>query len=330
MNSNDIKKISAAGAVLTLAACAVCLFIKPVCAALCLISGAAVTAVCAFIADKRRREIDELNNYLTLVCAGNFELDIASNSEGEISILKNNLYKVMILLRSQNEELSRDRVYLADSLADISHQLKTPLTSATVMVDLLKEETDGQRRQEFISIAEGQLEKMKWLITNLLKLSRLDAGTADFKYENVSAKRTVEESVRPFLIAAQLGGIAITDSSEDFIYRGDIGWTCEALKNIIKNCTEHTGRNGSIVISSVKTNIYNSITVTDDGCGISKEDLPHIFERFYHGKNASPDSVGIGLALAKTIMQKEKGDILVKSEEGRGTCFELRFYKSVI
>lgn len=330
MINDDVKKITAAGLIVTVVLSAVCIFIKPVCAVICLLLGAVLTLVFVRCSLKRYREINELNNYLSLVCSGNFDLDIDSNSEGELSILKDNLYKVIILLRSQNEILNKDKIYLADSLADISHQLKTPLTSMMVMTDLLKEEKKEDKRKEFIAIIENQLDKMKWLITNLLKLSKLDAGTAEFRHENVSAKKVVTESLKPFLVLMDLKGVRLIDQTADFTFKGDESWTCEAVQNVIKNCTEHTGRDGCIEITSISTSIYNSLIIKDDGCGISKEDLPHIFERFYHGKNSSKDSMGIGLALAKTVMEKEKGTILIRSKENTGTEFELRFYKSVI
>ncbi len=176
------------GSALTLMLSAVCLFFSTVCAAVCLILGISVTGLFLYYTKKRFDKLNELNNYLSDVCSGNFDLRVAENTEGELSILKNNLYKVITILRTQNEMLKKDRLYLADSLADISHQLKTPLTSMMVMTDLIKEDAQPDKRNDFVAIMQGQLEKMKWLITNLLKLSRLDSGTADFKNEPFSLK----------------------------------------------------------------------------------------------------------------------------------------------
>lgn len=330
MINSDAKKIIFSGVVLTLVGTVVCLFIKPVCAVICLISGVLQAALFCFFTLKRYKEINELNNYLSLVCTGNFDLDIDSNAEGELSILKNNLYKVIVLLRSQNELLTKERRYLSDSLADISHQLKTPLTSMMVMTDLIKNDVSRNKQKEFVSIIENQLEKMKWLITNLLKLSKLDAGTADFKIEDISARDVISDSTKPFLVMMELKGITLNNLSENFTLKGDKNWTVEAASNVIKNCIEHTEKGGEITISTQSTNIYDSIFIKDNGCGIAKEDLPHIFERFYHGKNSSDDSVGIGLALAKAVMEKEKGTILIKSQENIGTEFEMRFYKYIV
>lgn len=316
--------------IITVVSAVVCIFIQPWCALVCVLTGLCLTAVFLVYTKKRIDKLAELNNYLSLVCSGNFELDIADNAEGELSILKNNLYKVIILLRSQNEQLKKDKVYLADSLADISHQLKTPLTSMMVMTDLISKDSDPDKRAELIGIMETQLDKMKWLITNLLKLSKLDAGTAGFKHEIFSVKEVISQSVTPFLVAMDLKGINFIDMSSDFEIKGDDNWSTEAFANIIKNCLEHTERDGTITVSSEITTLYNSIIITDNGCGIAPQDLPHVFERFYHGKNSGGDSVGIGLALAKAVFENENAGISIQSRENEGTKFEIRFYKSVI
>ena len=330
MTDNSLKIIAAAGVIITVVSAVVCIFIQPWCALVCVLTGLCLTAVFLVYTKKRIDKLAELNNYLSLVCSGNFELDIADNAEGELSILKNNLYKVIILLRSQNEQLKKDKIYLADSLADISHQLKTPLTSMMVMTDLISKDSDPDKRAELIGIMETQLDKMKWLITNLLKLSKLDAGTAGFKHEIFSVKEAISQSVTPFLVAMDLKGINFIDMSSDFEIKGDDNWSTEAFANIIKNCLEHTERDGTITVSSEITTLYNSIIITDNGCGIAPQDLPHVFERFYHGKNSGGDSVGIGLALAKAVFENENAGISIQSRENEGTKFEIRFYKSVI
>lgn len=308
----------------------ICFIINAWAGAICLISGIILTGVYFYNIKKRNDKINELNNYLSLMCSGNFDLDIMDNSEGEMSILKNNLYKIMTLLKTQNEQLNTDKLYLANSLADISHQLKTPLTSMMVMSDLLKDEKDEGKRNEFLSIIETQLDKMKWLITNLLKISKLDAGATEFKHEKFNIAPILEKSLKQFYVTCDVREIEIVNEINDFEFVGDENWTGEAIENIIKNCIEHTNNNGKLRFFSRRTNVYNSLFIQDNGCGITKEDLPHIFERFYHGKNSSSESVGIGLALAKTVLEKEKGDIIVNSELGKGSIFELRFYKTIV
>lgn len=279
---------------------------------------------------KRISEIAKLNDYLSDVFSGNYDLKIGDNTEGEISILENNIFKMVSILKSKNEDLENEKTYLASSLADISHQLKTPLTSMTVMMDLLKESDEPETQKRFADIIENQLEKMRWLISTLLKSSRLDADAVEFKSEMFSSRKVIESSIRPFLILLDLKNIEVVNNVEDFQIKGDETWSTEAFGNIIKNCTEHTDKGGKIEISSKRCNIYDSITISDNGVGIEKEDIDHIFERFYHGKNSAPDSVGIGLSLAKTIFEKEQARITVQSEVGEGTRFEIRFYKAII
>lgn len=314
----------------TAVAAAVCFSFSKYAALLCAALGIAVTAVFAIFTVKRYRAIANLNDYLSRVCSGNYELDIESNTEGELSILQNNLYKVITQLKTQNEVIEADKVYLADSLADISHQLKTPLTSMLVVSELLENETDADKRKEFTEIINTQCEKMSWLIQTLLKLSKLDAGTAEMNIEPISVSEVIENSLTPFLLTMDLKNINVKKSIDEFIFNGDKNWTIEALQNIIKNCIEHTPNGGALSIRTDETTVFSRIVISDNGCGITKEDLPHIFERFYHGKNASAESVGIGLALSKAILNKENAAVSVISEEGSGTEFEIKFYKSVI
>lgn len=330
MNNKDMKLIIALGIIATIILSVICLFFSKVCALLCFLLGASLTVLFTIVVHKRNTRLNELNDYLSLVCSGHYELDVFDNTEGELSILKNNIYKVVTILRTQNEMLRKDRLYLADSLADISHQLKTPLTSMMVMTDLLKDEQSEEKKTEFISVIENQLDKMKWLITNLLKLSKLDAGTVEFRKESFLSIELIEEAVMPFALSLDIKGIGFENDIEEFSILGDKAWTIEAVQNIIKNCIEHTERDGKITISSKRTNLFDEVRISDNGIGISEADLPHIFERFYHGKNSSKDSVGIGLALAKTVLEKENGTITAQSLEGEGTEFIIRFYKSIV
>lgn len=307
-----------------------CAFTNLWAALLLFLCGAIIIIVFVVFTKRRYDKISELNNYLSLVCSGKYDLDINDNAEGELSILKNNLYKVIVLLRSKNDMLNKDKQFLSDSLADISHQLKTPLTSMMLITELLQNEKDAENRKDFIQIIQNQLDKMKWLITTLLKLSKLDAGTATFNMKLLSSRDIIEESIKPFLVSMDLKEITLEKDIEDFCFTGDENWTVEAIENIIKNCLEHTENGGRLVVSSKETTVFNEITIKDNGCGIKKEDLPHIFERFYHGKNSSQDSVGIGLALSKAVLMQENGSIEVKSEEGIGSEFSVRFYKFVV
>lgn len=330
MNDKEIRIILIVSSVLTAVLSVICAFFSKICAVLCLALGIILIIVFTFVTKRRYKNLNDLNDYLSLVCKGIYDMNINDNTEGELSILKNNLYKVITLLQSQNEYLKNDKLYLADSIADISHQLKTPLTSMMMMCELLENEENPDKRQEFVAVINNQLSKMKWLITNILKISKLDADATEFKREEVSISKVLDDSLKPFVLTAELKNIAIQNSANDFVFNGDESWTVEAVSNIVKNCLEHTNDGGKIIISSDSTNLYNKLTISDNGCGIAKEDLPHIFERFYHGKNSSKDSVGIGLALAKTVFEKENASVSVESEQGRGSVFEIRFYKSVV
>lgn len=277
----------------------------------------------------RYREIRRLSDYLALVYTGGQPLDIRDNTEGELSILKNDIYKVTLTLSEQSELLKKDKRYLADALSDISHQLKTPLTSMFVMTELLGDtELPQEKREEFLANIHQQLERIQWLVSSLLKLSKIDAQAVSFKKDPVQVSALIDKAAAPLLISMELKEQQLIITCEDSIYwTGDFGWTAEALLNILKNCVEHTPSQGIIRISCTENPLHIEVTISDSGSGIAKEDLPFLFNRFYKGKNASPDSVGIGLAMAKTILQNQNANIYVESESGVGTQFTIKFYK---
>ena len=296
-----------------------------------LIVSVAIFAAFSVITYQRIREIRIMSEYLRRINDGEFDLDIEDNREGELSVLKNNIYKVVVTLRAQQELLLKDKNYLADSLADISHQLKTPITSITVMTDLLKTETDEGKRREFLEVINSQLSRINWLIVTLLKLSRIDAGAVEFKNERTSLGEVIENAAKPFLINAELKGIELTTECDSEVFADvDKNWYTEAISNIIKNCIEHTEEGGAVSVSAFETPVLTKIIIKDNGSGISPEDLPHIFERFYQGRNHSETSVGIGLALSKAILNRQNSLIDVKSEIDKGTEFEITLYKTTV
>lgn len=217
-------------------------------------------------------------------------------------------------------------------MSDISHQLKTPLTSMMVMTDLLRSNNlSEEKRIEFTNNINNQLERIQWLVTSLLKLSKIDAGTTIFKKDTVNVKSLIESSISPLLIPIDIKQQTLNikgDSNTFFI--GDFNWTREAIINILKNCIEHTEEKGTININYSQNPIYTEIIIRDNGKGIDKKDIPYIFKRFYKGKNASDDSVGIGLAMSKTIVKKQNGDIKVKSESKSYTEFTIKFYSQIV
>ena len=330
MKDKSLKHMIFLGSVITILGTVLMAWIHPLCAVLFFVFTALLIAIYSLEIKKRRDKLQQLNTYLSLICAGKYDLDIADNEEGEISILKNNLYKVIVLLRSQNAMLEKDKVYLAEAIANISHQLKTPLTSMMVMTELLEREKEETKRKQFVETLDKQLEKMKWLITYLLRLSKLDAGTVVFHTDEIALEEVWKASIEPYLLTMDLRNISVEKGELEGTIRGDFNWTCEAVGNIVKNCMEHMDDGGHLYVETKDYSLYQSLILRDDGCGIEKDELPHIFERFYNGKRAKKDSVGIGLALSKAIVEKEEGKILVKSEVGKGTEFEIRFYKMIV
>lgn len=330
MKDKSLKHMILLGSVITILGTVLMAWIHPWCAVLFFVFTALLITIYSWEIKKRRDKLQQLNTYLSLICAGKYDLDIADNEEGEISILKNNLYKVIVLLRSQNAMLEKDKVYLADALANISHQLKTPLTSMMVISDILSEEPTEENINKFNPIINKQLNKMHWLITNLLKMSKLEAGTVELCKASVNMPAFIKECLAPFLITLDLKNIEVTKNISDFDFLCDEQWTAEAVQNIIKNCIEHTDKGGNLTITSFEESIYYVLIIKDDGCGISKEELPHIFERFYSCSNADKESLGIGLAFAKTVLNKQNADIEAESQSGVGTQFTIKFYKSII
>lgn len=331
MNNKAVKIFSAIFYVLA-TLCMLSLFFINIKAGICGLLAFLLLLTGIKIKDRaRKKELEDLNLYMQKICSGNYELAIDDNCEGELSILKNNIYKVILLLRSSNDALKKNKANLADSLADISHQLKTPLTSMTVMCNLLKNEQDEENRKKFLSNIDFQLEKMNWLIITLLKLSKIDAGTVTFKKENYNLLNSVNNAISSFQIIAELKSINIVKKIDENIFvSGDEKWDTEAFSNIIKNCLEHTYDNGMLEISANENSIFTELVIKDNGTGIEEKELKHIFERFYHGKNSSNQSVGIGLALAKTVLQHDQATIDVESKIGQGTTFYIKFYKTIV
>lgn len=281
---------------------------------------------------KRYQDIENLSKYLASVYTGKNQMDIRDNTEGELSILKNDIYKVTLTLYEQSELLKKDKVYLSDTLSNISHQLKTPLTSMFVMTDLLSDPNLPQeKKEEFLNKIANQLKRIEWLVTSLLKLSKIDAQTVTFKRENIQVLRLIEKAVEPLLIPVELKEQElIIECSDDIFIEGDFNWTAEAILNIVKNCIEHTSVGGTITITCLQNPLYTEIDITDNGEGIAEEDKPHIFERFYKGKNAGTDSIGIGLAMSKSILNSQNGNVDLDSNHKIGTRFRIKFYRQII
>ncbi len=294
----------------------------------CGISVLCVSVAALLFTRQRYRNIEKLNAYLKRINSGDYALDVRDNTEGELSILKSEIYKVTVMLRERSEQLERDKAALQNALSDISHQLKTPVTSMFVMTDLLlTPDLPDDRRLTFTDRIRAQLERLSWLVSALLKLSRLDARAVAFKREPIPAQRLLDKALTPLRIPAELKNITLRVQGNSVLVDCDENWTAEALLNIVKNCIEHTPEGGSIQIACTENPLFAQIRIEDSGPGISPEDLPHIFTRFYRGRNAADDSVGIGLAMAATIVQEQDGSIDAGVSAAGGSAFTVRFPK---
>ncbi len=281
----------------------------------------------------RHRQIDALADYLRRITAGEYALDVRDHCEGELSLLKSELYKVTVLLSEANEKLQAEKLQLAESIADISHQLKTPLTSMLMMTDLLGEEDlPADKREEFTRHIRIQLERIQWLVSSLLKMSRLDAGVVAMHKEQIPVRTLIQEAIAPLLIPMELKDQTLSLEGEDSARLVcDRQWSAEALLNVVKNCVEHTPAGGKITIRWQGNPLYTVIDIEDNGTGIAPEDLPHIFTRFYRGKHEEgATGVGIGLSMAKSILARQDAQISAASTPGKGTTFTVRFAHAVV
>lgn len=301
-------------------------------------AGIWVTAVCiAFwlviflFMRVRYRAISKLSLELDRVLHNSLHLPPDEHDEGELSVLRSEIGKMTLTLRRQAEALEKDKVYLANSMSDISHQLKTPLASMYLLLSFLqKNDADEQRRWELLRDFRKLLEHTNWLVASLLKISKLDSGTAYLKQESVSVHTLVQMASEPLLIPMDLRNQTLDLLCNEAKFVGDLLWSAEAIGNILKNCMEHTPSGGCITVRAWENAIFTGIEISDNGQGIHPDDLPHIFERFYVGKNPSENSVGIGLALAHMIIREQNGTISVENRTGGGTCFRIKFYKTVV
>lgn len=246
------------------------------------------------------------------------------------SKLRNELYKITIMLKEEAENAQKEKIGLARSLGDISHQIKTPLTSISIMLDEIKENEnmDVETRKKFLFEISRQIEQINFLVISLLKLSKLDANAIEFENEKYDLVMLAKETIKNLEIPLEIKEQKIViEAKEKSLVTGDYKWTLEAITNIVKNCIEHTAMGKNIYIEIKNSELYVELNISDEGTGISEKDLKHIFERFYKGENSSENSFGIGLSLAKTILEKQNATIKCFSELGKGTTFKIRFYR---
>ena len=292
--------------------------------------GIVVTIVLLSYNKKREEKISDINSYIGKVNRGNYELKIEENGEDELTKLRNELYKTTVLLRETAENSEKEKTNLSNSLTDISHQLKTPLTSIRIMIDNIQNnpDMDEKTRNEFIEDISKQIDWISSLVISLLKLAKFDAGSIVMRDEEINVKKLIQNIISNLAILIDIKDIKIEENiSEQITLFADYNWQLEALTNIIKNCVEHSFDGGKIKIEAESNSVFTKIIIADEGEGIDKTDSNRIFERFYKSAKSSENSIGIGLALAKTIIEKERGYIKVESEVGKGTKFEIKYLK---
>ena len=328
LRNREIRQFTVLFSIMAAAAVTLGFTISSAAGILVLVSAAAFgTAFFAFT-QSRYKSIARLSDQIDLVLHNAERLDIDEMDEGELSILHSEITKMMLRIREQNDALRKEKEHLANSLADIAHQLRTPLTSVNLILSLLENNPEENERKALIWEIKELFEQMDWLLTSLLKISRLDAGIVIFQREQINVTHLINTALHPFLIPMELRG---TDTQIDvprgIIIQGDPGWLSEAIQNILKNCIESAGENGKIEIVCRDNPLFTEITIHDSGAGFEKDDLPYLFDRFYRGKNPNASGYGIGLALCKMIITRQGGTITAKNHPQGGAIFTIRFPK---
>ena len=303
----------------------------PACGLLTLGLGAVCGAIWYGSTRRRYRELERMSRDIDRILHGQEQQMLPQQEEGELAILRSEIGKMTVRLRENAQRQQEERVRLADAMADISHQLRTPLTAMRLTLSLLEQENlTPQRRLALMRELKKLTGRMEWLVEALLKMAQLDAGTVVFHPQDTTAAELVRRAAEPLEVPMEVRSIRFTAQAGEERLTCDVPWSTEALGNILKNCMEHTPCGGRLQVAWEGNPIYTQIRIADTGEGIPKEDLPHIFTRFYRGRNAHEDSVGIGLAMAKSIILQQNGDITADSYPGRGTTFSIRFYKTVV
>lgn len=268
------------------------------------------------------RDLDQMLHFQTPIPFDNYK-------EGELSILESELSKMTLRLTEQAESLEQDKRYLSDAMADISHQLRSPLTASQLTLSLLRDSTLSDfRRMELLQELSQLLSHIDWLVESMLKMAKMDARTAYLQKETILLSKLLEQAAEPLLIPMELRNqtLSLPTLSNAFTFVGDLSWTTEAILNILKNCMEHTLEGGTISIFCEQNALYTQLTIEDNGPGFAPEDLPHLFERFYKGKHSSEKSVGIGLALSRMILTAQNATIKAENRSEGGARFVIRFY----
>ncbi|NLJ61649.1 MAG: HAMP domain-containing histidine kinase [Firmicutes bacterium] len=267
-----------------------------------------------------KEELLELSDYLRALHLGEDQIILRDDLFGQ---LRDDLYKTVLILRESREKALAARALLKRNIEDITHQIKTPLTTIQLMLDLIQE--DDANQAEYIARLDGEIDRLNRLTSSLLKLSSLDAGAITFRSERFGAESMIYEAIQPVEGLIQKKQVDLRLTGRDFEINGDRSWLMEAVLNLVKNAVEAVEEKGIVEIRLSETDIYLSIAVRDNGPGIPTEDLRYIFERFFKSQNAEKESFGIGLSMAKSIVEGHGGSLEVESGSS-GSCFEIRLY----
>ncbi|MBR5713488.1 MAG: HAMP domain-containing histidine kinase [Clostridia bacterium] len=328
LKNRETAFLLAVTAILGASASVLCLFAGSLSALIC--AALTIALIIAIYMNSRKRyiQMSELSERIDSLISGAEDVDIRCYSEGELSILQSELTKLTVKLREQTSALRDDKKLLADSIADISHQIRTPLTAINLLLTEYSKSADEAERANLLSELNRQLARIDRLISALLKLARLDADSVTMETSEVPLKELIREALSPIDIQMELRDQEAVIEAEGTV-TCDRSWTAEALTNILKNCSEHMGA-GRLYITASDTPLFSEIVIRDTGKGIDVYDLPHIFERFYKGKNSAPSSVGIGLALSRAIIIKQNGTVKAENAREGGAVFTIRFYKGAV
>lgn len=294
-----------------------------------LIGSLGIVFLWIYYQNKQTKNMKKLDKYCRDIINGNEILELKNQKEGFEGILKNNIYDMTMILKEKNDKLEKNKLETEKLIADISHQLKTPLTSLNLMNDLLYTNLPEKKRKEFLDNSSKELEKINWLIKTLLNIAKLDSKTILLKKENEDADKMLNEIKTNFQPMCEIyhANIQLEIKEKPRIYC-DKKWTIEAISNILKNALEHKGKN--IIIEVEENQVYTQIIITDDGEGISQKDIGHIFDRFYKSESSKEESLGLGLAFCKSIIKNQEGEIKVqskKTKEGNWTKFIIKLYQ---
>lgn len=331
LRSPDVKSSAIVQLCISLTGFVICLFFSIPAAFVLLTVSVALLVIQLRFVSKRQQRLSELCDEIDKILRGAEHVAFDMFREGELSFLSSEVHKMTVRLREQNSALQQDRQFMKEALEDMSHQLRTPLTTMTLILGMLRD--PGLSRPErtgYMHEMRDMLARMQWIVETMLSLSRIEAGAVTFRAEAISVSELISSAAEPLSITMELKSITLlTEAEGEPMLIGDRQYLCEAIVNLLKNCIEHTPQGGSITIKTSENSLFTGITITDSGDGIPPEELPHIFDRFYRGAHFSRSGFGIGLAFAQRIITSQNGSLQARSVLPHGAEFDIRIFKEV-